>query len=140
MTTGRINQVTTFRPAFAVIVHSRAPKGSLSRCGVHQHFRSEPIAAQGHLPPKQGVGYNHPQTNEMASPHFPFSHVLSKIPLSRKKQRSPTFDEDYLNDLRCLKGSLGHGGSPSVLTASGLTIGKQSTSFKRRPSPSPKQR
>jgi hypothetical protein len=86
------------------------------------------------------VGYNHPRTHEMASPHFPFSHVLSKIPLSHKKQRSPTFHEDYLNDLRCLKGSLGRGGSPSVLTASGLTIGKQSTSFKRRPSPSPKQR
>jgi hypothetical protein len=38
-----------------------------------------------------------PLNQQMASPHFPFSHVPSEIPFSlfRETKRSPTYDEDY---------------------------------------------
>jgi hypothetical protein len=94
MTTGRINQVTTFRSAFAATTYSRVTEHSLSWCGVRRlFFVSRPIVAQRTPSPHGVQASSNPQ---MASPHFPFSHVSSEIPLFhvRTKVTQP-FNEDY---------------------------------------------
>jgi len=132
MTTGRINQVTTFRPAFAAIVYSRVIEHSLSRCGVRHSlmvFSSRSIAAQDGL--FLSVRVTHPlePTNGITS--FPILAHLKWDPLVPwKEQRSPTFNGDYQRPMTPKRHTRRRGGSPSGLkAASGLAIGKQSTSF-----------
>jgi|HubBroStandDraft_5_1064220.scaffolds.fasta_scaffold271986_1 hypothetical protein len=97
MTTGRINQVTTFqKPLPWPIAYSRCAGGHspLSRHGVRQLlFTVDPPQLAGTFPPQGGVqATSNPQ---MASPCFPFSHVLSKIPLSRGETKVTALGEDY---------------------------------------------
>lgn len=73
----------------------------------------------------KGVGALNPQ---MASPRFPFSHVPSEIPFSRTGTKVthlrwglPTSDDTLKVHVRTWR-------IPKWLAASGLTIGKQSTS------------
>ena len=47
MTTGRINQVTTFRSAFTAVIYSRATHRSLSWLGVHLSYCQRLVVAQG---------------------------------------------------------------------------------------------
>src|ERR1700690_1744114 len=129
MTTGRINQVTTFRNHFRGHRLLAACQGHppLSRCGVRQLlFHSRPTAACGTPSPPRGVqATSNPQ---MASPCFPFSHVLSKIPLSHRETKVTALYEDYQRPATPER----HTQTwriPQWLAASGLTIGKQSTSF-----------
>ena len=112
MTTGRINQVTTFRPAFAAIIYLRVTKHTLSWCGVRHLFTCwRSIAAQGCFPPDERVQATlNPQ---MASPRFPFSHVSSEIPLSHKSDKGHPPLMGTTNNRWHLKGTYRHGGSPS---------------------------
>jgi len=93
MTTGRINQVTTFRFRFRGHRLLACDKHSLSRCGVHHlTFRVQDPSQLERSGPR--VPTSNPQ---MASPRFPFSHVPSEISFSpsRETKGSPTYDEDY---------------------------------------------
>ena len=88
---------------------------------------SRPTVARGQPSPlREGVqATSNPQ---MASPCFPFSHVLSKIPSSRRETKVTALDEDYQRPATPER----HAQTwriPQWLAASGLTIGKQSTSF-----------
>jgi len=113
MTTGRINQVTTFRNHFRGHRLLAACQGHppLSRCGVRQLlFHSRPTAACGHLPPRGG--YKQPQTHR-------WRHLVSRShtswarsPCPIERQRSPPFMRTT-NDRRHLKGTHRRGGSPS---------------------------
>jgi len=117
MTTGRINQVTTFRPAFAAIVYSRVIEHSLSRCGVRHSlmvFSSRSIAAQDGL--FLSVRVTHPlePTNGITS--FPILAHLKWDPLVPwKEQRSPTFNGDYQRPMTPKRHTRRRGGSPSGL-------------------------
>jgi hypothetical protein len=102
MTTGRINQVTTFQNHFR---GHRLLTGTPGGGGGTLRFRdvefvnfcftsNGPIAACGHLPRPLG-GVQATSNPQMASPCFPFSHVSSKIPLSRGETKVTALDEDY---------------------------------------------
>jgi len=84
MTTGRINQVTTFRPAFAAIVYSRV---------MSTRFRDVEFVILHQDPSQLKTGfplsesYVPPLNPQMASPYFPFSHISSEIPLSHEKNK-----------------------------------------------------
>jgi len=96
MTTGRINQVTTFRPAFAAIDYSRATEPLAfvmwSSSSLLQYIK-DPSQPKGAFLRMRVQASLNPQ---MASPHFPFSHVSGEIPWFREwEQGSPTFNEDY---------------------------------------------
>jgi len=117
MTTGRINQVTTFQN------HSRGHQllaacqghSPLSRCGVCQLlFASnivDPPWLADDLPP-YGRGYKRPQTHR-------WRHLVSRShtswarsPCPVERQRSPPLMRTT-NDRQHLKGMHRHGGSPS---------------------------
>jgi len=66
---------------------------------------------------------------QMASPHFPFSHISSEIPLFRIRTRVTRPSMETTNDRQHLKRCTRPWRIPKWLAASGLTIGKQSTSF-----------
>ena len=92
MTTGRINQVTTFRSAFAAIIYSRVTSTRFRDAEFIITFRvKDPSQLDGR---DQECRTSNPQ---MASPHFPFSHVPSEISFSPswETKGSPTYDEDY---------------------------------------------
>src|SRR5260370_38596678 len=94
MTTGRINQVTTFRFRFRGHRLLACDKHSLSRCGVHHlTFRVQDPSQLERSGPR--VPTSNPQ---MASPPFPFSPVPREISFtpSRETNGSPTYNDDYL--------------------------------------------
>jgi hypothetical protein len=130
MTTGRINQVTTFRSAFAAIIYSCAWQArTLSWCGVHHLFicwRS--IAAQGCLPPNERE-YKPPWTHKWHHlvSHSHTSQARSPCPIKRTKVTRLRWGLPTINDT--WKAYI-DAADPQVATASGLTIGKQSTSFR----------
>jgi hypothetical protein len=125
MTTGRINQVTTFRSAFAdittrvrqALTFTMWSSSTLSVC-------QDPPQLNGPLFPK-GVGASNPQ---MASPRFPFSHVPSEIPSSRTGTKVTHLQWGLPTSDDTLKVHVQTWRIPKWLAASGLTIGKQSTS------------
>ena len=127
MTTGRINQVTTFRSAFAAVVYSRATIRSLSRLGVHLSHCQRPIVAQGCLCTSLLES-----TSVITS--FPILARLSWDPLVQG-QGSPTFFEDYQWPVTPERHTQSRR-IPEWLTASGLTIGKESTLLHHRSSAS----
>src|SRR6266849_562394 len=93
MTTGRINQVTTFRFRFRGHRLLACDKHSLSRCGVHHlTFRVQDPWQLERSGPRVP-----PSNPQMPSRRFPFSHVPSEISFlpARETQGSPTDDEDY---------------------------------------------
>src|SRR6266404_2167135 len=98
MTTGRINQVTTFRNHFRGRRSLAARQGHppLSRRGVCQpfSFTFDPPQLTDTFPLQvQGIQVtSNPRT---ASPCFPFSHVSGKVPLSRRETKVTAFGEDY---------------------------------------------
>jgi len=105
--------------------YSRATERSLSQCGVHQPFPcQDPSQLNGPLFP-MGVGALNPQ---MASPRFPFSHVPSEIPLSRTGTKVTHLQWGLPTSDDTLKVHVQTWRIPKWLSASGLTIGKQSTS------------
>jgi hypothetical protein len=129
MTTGRINQVTTFRNHFRGhrLLAACSGHSPLSGCGVCQLFvRTRPTAARGRLPPHSG--YKRPQTHG-------WHHLVSRShtsrarsPLSRGETKVTALDEDYRRPTTPQR----HAQTWRIsewLAASGLTIGKQSTSF-----------
>jgi hypothetical protein len=99
MTTGRINQVTTFRPAFAAIVYSRVISTRFRDVEFViplWYFRLDPSQLKTGFPPGKS---NTPLLNpQMASPRFPFSHVSSEIPLSYEKNKGHPPSMETTND------------------------------------------
>jgi len=87
MTTGRINQVTTFRSAFTGVIYSRASIARFRNSEFIHPTVKDPFVAQGRLVQAH-------LNSQMVSPHFSFSHVSGEITLS-SGQESPTFREDY---------------------------------------------
>jgi hypothetical protein len=136
MTTGRINQVTTIQNHFRgrrllAACQGQAP---LSRHGVHQLLFTlntvDPPQLAEAFPPPPSEGWVQATSNpQMVSPCFPFSHVSSKIPLSRGETKVTALDEDYQRPATHTEEHARTWWIPYWLAASGLTIGKQSTSF-----------
>ena len=120
MTTGRINQVTTFQSAFAAIIYSHVTSTRFRDVEFIITFRiKDPLQLNG-LGPRDLIKHwtrkwhhliSHSRTSQVRSPFFPVV----------EKKGSPTYNGDYrrLTTWRI----------PEWLAASGLTIGKQSTSF-----------
>jgi hypothetical protein len=80
------------------------------------------------LPKVNGWEYTTSLNPQMASPRFPFSHVPSEIPLSRTGTEV-THLQWRLPTSNVTQRALRTWRIPEWLAASGLTIGKQSTSF-----------
>jgi len=79
MTTGRINQVTTFRSAFAAIIYSRVTSTRFHDVEFIIFSYQDPSQLRDtFLLPRVQASLN----QRVASPHFPFSHVSSEIPSS----------------------------------------------------------
>ena len=113
MTTGRINQVTTFQSAFAAIIY-------LHVTSTHFHdvefiislFLGDPSQLKGAFLPNVRE-YTATLNPQMASPCFPFSHISNEIPLSHKKDKGHPTLMGTTNNQWHLKGIHRHGGSPS---------------------------
>ena len=96
MTTGRINQVTTFRSAFAAIDYSRATTHSLSWWGVRHSLShiKDPPQLKGCFPLRWEYKPSLNPQNGITS--FPILTCLGWDPLVPwMEQRSPTFNGDY---------------------------------------------
>ena len=114
MTTGRINQVTTFRSTFVAIIYL---------CVTSTHFRDEEfvisfmcwrsIAAQGYFFSPDMREHKPPWTHKWHHLVSQFLHVSSKIPLSNEKDKGHPPLMGTTNDRWYLKGAHGRGGSPS---------------------------
>jgi hypothetical protein len=100
MTTGRINQVTTFQSAFAAIVYSRVTSTRFRDAEfiITFHVFKIHCSSTDDVRPRVLLPDLRRTSNpQMASPHFPFSHIPSEIsffPVGGNK-RSPTYDGDY---------------------------------------------
>jgi|ERR1700761_387852 len=96
MTTGRINQVTTFQKPLSWPSLTRGVPGGTLRFHdvefINFYIVDPPQLADAFLPTRGVQATSNPQ---MASPCFPFSHVSSKIPLSRGETKVTALDEDY---------------------------------------------
>jgi hypothetical protein len=117
MTTGRINQVTTFQSAFAAIIYSRVTNTRFQRYGVHYHFPCFKIHRSSTNRDQECfymASSNVEPTNGITS--FPILTCPKwdlPFPYCCGKQRSPTYDGDYQRPMTPKRHSRRHGGSPS---------------------------
>jgi hypothetical protein len=81
---------------FVAIAYSRRARGGTLRFHdvefINFYIVDPPQLADAFLPTRGVQATSNPQ---MASPCFPFSHVSSKIPLSRGETKVTALDEDY---------------------------------------------
>src|ERR1700679_619806 len=113
MTTGRINQVTTFRSAFAAIMYSRAPSAHFRDVEFIVHFSMSrsTAAQQTPFPLGEYLGIIEPANGITLISHSRTFKVRSPFPV--REQRSPTFNEDYQRPATPKRHLHRHGGSPS---------------------------
>ena len=113
MTTGRINQVTTFRSAFAAIIYLCVTSTHFPWCGVRHLFMCWEIHRSSRVLSSRWERVQATLNPQMASPRFPSSHVSSKIPLSHEKDKGHPPLMGTTNNQWHLKGTHRRGGSPS---------------------------
>jgi hypothetical protein len=79
--------------------------------------------------PSLAIKYKPPRTRRWHPPHFPFSHISSEIPLFRIRTWVTRPSMETTNDQQPPERRTRPWRIPKWLAASGLAIGKQSTSF-----------
>ena len=122
MTTGRINQVTTFRSAFAAIVYSRVTSTRFRDAEFIITFRVQDPSAARTVGTKLGLVERRTRKWHHLISHSRTSQVRSPFPRhGKQKDHPPTM---RTTDVRRRTWR-----NPEWLAASGLTIGEQSTSF-----------
>ena len=126
MTTGRINQVTTFPITDTTAMSTKLlgrPKSHLSFSGSSSPSQiSNPLASKPRSPHSATDGLS---DHKVKSPCSPISHWQGRIAsclLQQKSWPSERTTCDWQNNMLC--GSPSHGGFSSVLTATSLAIGK----------------
>src|ERR1700761_6997846 len=95
MTTGRINQVTTFRSAFAAIVYSRVTSTRFRDAEFIITFRVQDPSAARTVGTKLGLVERRTRKWHHLISHSRTSQVRSPFPRHGKTKGSPTYDEDY---------------------------------------------
>src|ERR1700684_2288992 len=113
MTTGRINQVTTFRSAFTAIVYSRATSARFRDVEfiIPLSMSRSTAAQRTPFPPSGSTKHRRTRRWHHLISHSRTSQVRSPFPV--REQRSPTFNEDYRRPVTPKRHLRRHGGSPS---------------------------